>query len=714
MCGTLLLTALPSLAWSQQSCGSLTANQRGYAEQLVDDAALHADAGQVDLQAYGISRLSGGARLRFGREILLADDVQYEHAKRRIDVFGQTLFESDALQVRALGAQIRLDEQQASFDNAQYIAYAAGARGAAGKLQANGPNQIRLEAVRYTTCAEDDEAWVLESDEIRLDANKGMGSARNARLRFMGVPIFWAPVLYFPVGDQRQTGLLPPRIGENGNTGLDISLPIYFNLAPQADLLLTPRYMATRGLQLAATARYLWPHSSFESTAEWLGNDEQTSEKRYLVSNQIEGGTRQHWNWQVNYTRLSDIEYLSDLEPEGIDPAQNQLPRYARLSYAHEKLGLEAVISAHDYQSLLPSSSSNTRPYERVPEFNLNWRRGYANGRVRPSLRLNAVQFRRDDSISAWRGDTKIALDWRLDSPQAFASAHTDYRYTTWQVAQTAASDESFERQLPSLQASTGLNFIRLGKQGNFQTLTPQITYLFVPHRDQDGLPIFDAALPDFSFDQLFALNRFSGTDRVADANLITTALRTDWFSDGGKQRRLSGKLGVQWRLDSAIVTLPGEQPAQSGSSDWLGELDYALNQRLSTQLVGQWNAEENRMDQSSVAFRYSYNENKFAYLAYRFRRNNYEQTDAIVSLPISSRWNVAARWTYSIAERRSLEALGGLEYKSCCWGAQVAWRRYLSSNGGEFDSSIYVQLELNGLGKIGQGLDRLLTRDIL
>ena len=119
-------------------------------------------------------------------------------------------------------------------------------------------------------------------------------------------------------------------------------------------------------------------------------------------------------------------------------------------------------------------------------------------------------------------------------------------------------------------------------------------------------------------------------------------------------------------------------------------------------------------MDQSSVALRYSSRGEHFAYLAYRFRRNNFEQTDAVISLPLSSRWNVAARWTYSLEEDRSLEALGGLEYRSCCWGAQLAWRRYLSSNGGEFDSSVYVQLELNGLGQIGQGLDRLLTRDIL
>lgn len=714
MCGSMLLMALPGLAPAQNQCSDLSVSQRSYAQQLVDDAALHADAGQVDLQAYGISRLTGGVRMRYGRDILLADDVQYEHATRQLDVFGQTLFENDDLQVRAQGAQIDLPAQRASFDSADYVTYAAGARGKAKKLQANGPDEISLQSVRYTTCPADDEAWALESDEIRLDAKSGMGTARNARVRFMGVPIFWAPVLFFPIGDQRQTGLLPPRVGESANTGLDISQPIYFNLAPQADLLLTPRYMASRGSQLAATGRYLWPHTHAQASTEWLDRDEKTGEKRYLLNTAIRGGTPQHWNWQLSYTRLSDINYPTDLEPQGIDPAQSQLPRQARVSYIHDTLGLQAVLLARNHQTLLPPGAPGLIPYERAPDFRLHWQPRYRNQQLRPSLQLNAVQFHRDDHDNSWRQDARLALDWRADIPQAFVSAHADYRLTAWQTDTSQPGDHNAQRTLPTLQTSAGLNFIRLSDNGNFQTLTPQLTYLFVPYRDQSDVPLFDSGLPDFSFSQLFALNRFSGTDRVADANLLTTSLRSDWFFDQGRERKLSGKLGVQWRFEDTRVSLPDTNTATAGSSDWLGELDYAINQRLKAQLAGQWNADDKRMDQSLVALRYDYSPQHFVYLAYRFRRDNFEQTDAVASLPLSSNWNLSTRWTYSVEEHRTLEALGGLEYRSCCWGAQVAWRRYLSGNGGEFDSSIYLQLELNGLGRIGKGLDSLLTRDIL
>lgn len=710
--GVTLLAGLPVHSLAADACEDLRPKQRSYADQLMDDAALHGDAGSVDLRTQGISRMTDGVRLRFGRDVLYADNIEYEHSQRKLRVFGQTEFENDAILVEASGAQISLDEESAGFQRARYVTYAAGARGEASQLIVSQGDKVTLKDVRYTSCPANNESWVLESDNIKLDSERGQGSAHNARLRFKGVPIFWAPLLYFPFGDQRQTGLLPPKIGEGGNTGLDISLPIYLNLAPHYDLLLTPRYMATRGTQMAAQARYLWSHSEMKTTLEWLGEDEQTGEKRDLIAGELHGGTDAHWNWQMQYTSLSDAAYLSELDTDIADPAQSLLPRYFRLNYYAPNRGLNASLQAHGYQNLTPLT---VEPYERAPELELNWQRQYANQRLRPGLGLNIVNFRRDKQNVAWRQDANFRLHWRYDRPAAFAYARGDYRLTSWQIDDDSAfADTNPSRALPSLQAGGGLNFLRLESSGNITTLTPQLSYVYVPYRNQSDLPLFDSGLPDFSFDQLFARNRYTGTDRVADANLMTLALSSNWLGDGGRQRRLSGKLGVQWRFEASQITLPGEKQAKSGSSDWLGELDYQVNHHLSARMVGQWNAEDNKMDQSSVSLRYGQSDQRFIYLGYRFRRDNFEQTDAIASLPLGANWSLAGRWTYSLKDKRSLESLGGFEYRSCCWGAQLAWRRYLSSSDGEFDRSIVLQLELTGLGTIGQGLDRLLTRDIL
>src|SRR3546814_8119361 len=74
-------------------------------------------------------------------------------------------------------------------------------------------------------------------------------------------------------------------------------------------------------------------------------------------------------------------------------------------------------------------------------------------------------------------------------------------------------------RALPMLSAEYGLRFERLLDDGTPQLLEPRLFYLYVPYRSQKDLPVFDSGEPDFDFTQLFARNRFSGLDRISDAN---------------------------------------------------------------------------------------------------------------------------------------------------------------------------------------------------
>ena len=88
--------------------------------------------------------------------------------------------------------------------------------------------------------------------------------------------------------------------------------------------------------------------------------------------------------------------------------------------------------------------------------------------------------------------------------------------------------DESPERGLPIYSLDSGLAFEREGRMGNqayAQTLEPRLYYVNIPYKNQDKLPVFDAALPAFSFYNFFRENRFVGADRVGDANQLTAAV---------------------------------------------------------------------------------------------------------------------------------------------------------------------------------------------
>src|SRR5690606_34434331 len=97
------------------------------------------------------------------------------------------------------------------------------------------------------------------------------------------------------------------------------------------------------------------------------------------------------------------------------------------------------------------------------------------------------------------------------------------------------------------------------------QTLEPRLYYLYVPYRDQSSLPVYDTALADFSFSQLFSENLFSGGwDRIANANQLTAALTSRWIDSitGAERARVAAAQRIYFT--DQRVTLPGDA-ARSG-----------------------------------------------------------------------------------------------------------------------------------------------------
>ena len=61
---------------------------------------------------------------------------------------------------------------------------------------------------------------------------------------FKDVPILYLPWISFPLSSARQTGLLFPTLGSSSRSGAILSIPWYWNIAPNQDL--TLRRQCTR------------------------------------------------------------------------------------------------------------------------------------------------------------------------------------------------------------------------------------------------------------------------------------------------------------------------------------------------------------------------------------------------------------------------------------------------------------------------------------
>lgn len=321
----------------------------------------------------------------------------------------------------------------------------------------------------------------------------------------------------------------------------------------------------------------------------------------------------------------------------------------------------------------------------------------------------------------AWR---YTAYDIGPDAAIRIASARA--AAAAAEAGQPATSDtierfynERPTRSLPIASIDAGLFFDRdtsIGSKSFLQTLEPRLFYLNVPYRNQDALPLFDTSPLTFSYGQLFRDNRFTGADRQTDANQLTLAVTSRLIRQSDGNEKLALSLGqIRYFEDSRVGTSPTAPIVEQGQSSWVAEASYAINDRWSMNAAYQWDPKFGRKDLASFRTRYLVGDRGVVNFGYRYRRSttNIDQVDFSFLYPISGAWSIVGRYYYSLEDRQLLEAIGGVQWDSCCLAARVVTRRYVRRSG-ELNNQLQFELEFKGLGSAGADTERRLRRAIL
>lgn len=671
------------------------------------DPRLILDADHVDLSQEGLSELKGSVHLRYGDKEFSAEQLEFDEKTQTVEVHADSTFRNRDLLIRSKSARFDLDGETGLFEGNDFVLTERSARGSSDSVQLDRDGTAHLESVRFTTCGPESNAWYLEAGSINLDHDEGLGTARNARLRFFGVPILYAPWFQFPIDDRRRSGLLFPTVGDSDKTGFDFRIPLYLNLAPNYDATLTPRYMAERGWQIDSSGRYLLPRAEGDLRYEYLDKDEVTGEQRSYTTFQHRGVLGPRLGVDIRYAEVSDPSYFEDLGGTIDLSSITHLERSARFIYAvPAKYSVRMLFQ--DYQTIASNLTAVEDPYQRLPQIRFDAITRNDVWDTRLGADAEYVNFVRSGSVQGQRVDLHPFLRMEKDRVSWFANSQLDFRYTGYALSDTGVDQPSqLDRALPAFSAEYGLRFERITASGAPQTLEPQLFYLYVPYQNQDDLPVFDSGEPDFDFTQLFARNRFSGEDRISDANQFAVALTGRQLDADSGAVRARASFGQLFRFEAPAVRLPGEPAPDRGATDFIGSFDYFLLEHWSLRTDTQWSPENAEFTRTSAGLRYSA-ERRMAEVAYRYRQDRLEQTDVIVSTPLVAGFSVLGRWRYSITDKHSLDTLASVQYETCCWALRTSYRRYVADTQGQFNSGVYLQLELKGLARIGTAMSNL------
>jgi LPS-assembly protein len=138
------------------------------------------------------------------------------------------------------------------------------------------------------------------------------------------------------------------------------------------------------------------------------------------------------------------------------------------------------------------------------------------------------------------------------------------------------------------------------------------------------------------------------------------------------------------------------------GNSNLVGEIYGFLAPGWYLRSGLEWDGEQGRSARTSAYLHYRPTADRVINLGYRYVQSLQEQVDLSAHWPLAGRWNGLARWVYSLPEENTLQAYGGIEYRSCCWALRAIARRAVLADG-RTDKSVVLAFELTGLGSLGK-----------
>lgn len=768
---TLLSTLIGSALYSQQGLADDLASQcmlgvPSYDRPLVQGKTnalpVTIDADKAKGNYPNDAVFTGNVDIRQGNSRLQSDEVQLHQRMlsgqttptRTVDALGNVRYDDNQVILKGPKAWLNLDTKDTNLWNGDYQMVGRQGRGKADQMKLRGDNRYTiLENGTFTSCLPGQNSWRVAGSEVIHDSNEQLVEIWNAHFKLGPVLVFYSPYLQLPVGDKRRSGFLIPNAKYGSNSGFEFMLPYYWNFAPQADATITPHYISRRGMQWQNEFRYLtmagiglmqFDHLGSDRTYE---NEHPTDEdsNRWLFYWRHSGVYDQHWRFSADYTKVSDPYYFTDLNSVYGSTTDGYVTQKFSIGYADTNW--DATLSTKQFQIFL--TNANNDVYRAEPQLDMNW---YQNdvGPFDTHVYAQAVKF---TNVNENLPDaTRLHLEPTVDLPisNGWGSLNTEAKLlaTHYQQDDTeyynSLNNSSADNQpkgtvnriMPQFKVDGKIVFDRDmdWSLGYTQTLEPHVQYLYTPYRDQSDIRAYDSTLLQNDYTGLFRDRAYSGLDRIASNNQVSTGVTTRIF-DNDLVERFNASIGQIYSFTQSRTGVNTIGEDDRGSLIWAGNSYWKISDRWAARGGLQYDTRLNDVSQGNTVLEYRRDADRMVQLNYRYTSKEYvqqtltgynnplwqqeiSQIGATASWPIADAWSVVGAWYYDTKANQAADQLLGMQYSSCCYAVRLGYERKINGWGNDnskYDNKISVNIELRGLSpSYGLGTGQMLRQGIL
>ena len=708
-----------------------------------NDLPVYIEADQAEITQPRSGIYKGNVDVKQGNRHLQSAEVEVQQQGSGDNVqryaFARGGFDYQDNQINLLGddAKIHLNTKDTDVRNAHYQLVDRQGRGSAESVELRDDYRVMKNAT-FTSCLQDDHSWSIYADEMRQHVKEEYAEMWHARFKVQGVPVFYTPYLQLPIGDRRRSGLLIPTLGHGSRDGYFYAQPVYWNIAPNLDATLTPKYMSRRGWQLNSEFRYLTTLGEGQIAGEYLGDDrlkdyDSENRKRHLFYWKHNAAFARDWRLDLNYTKVSDKRYFNDFDSAYGSSTDGYADQTGRIAYYQPNYNIAMFVKQFQIFDEVVIG-----PYRALPQIDFNYyQNGLFGNKVDFKLFSQAVRFDNDSAQmpTAWRFHGEPSVNTTLSN--RYGSMHLEAKlYATQYQQKKGRSDKaedvesSVNRILPQLKIdfqsvlASNQTFI----SGYTQTLEPRAQYLFRPYKDQSNIGSklnsqylgfgYDSSLLQQDYFSLFNSRRYSGLDRIASANQVTLG-GTSRFFDENKEERFNIAVGQTYYLEPSRIDENRDNRTEGSSSSWAIEANWKINDLMRWRGGYQYDPQLGQVSLANTGIEYNPTKNNVVQLNYRYASKEYinqnltaeanrynqdiKQLGVQVGWELSDHWAIAGRYYQDLALKKPVEQYLGVQYNTCCWSVGVGARRYVTSRQNQknddifYDHGIGVTFELRG-----------------
>ena len=654
---------------------------------------------------------SGDVELKRGDQSIQADRIIFDENSEQLQASGTVVFEKPDFRLNSQSLNFDQSTDSGVIDNPEFEMRNRHGRGRAAKVEILDENRSLFSDLLYTSCDPGDRDWHFTSNELEIDDESGLGTAKHATIYFQDIPFFYLPYFQFPIDDRRMSGVLTPTFNITDSDNSHLAVPIYWNIAPNFDTTFTPAWYTERGLLYNSEHRYLFAHNRGQIDYARI-EDKVDDDTRWFKRWKHRSDLGLNLSGNLLLQEVSDDDYFSDFDKlaPGSDDI-NHLDRHLRLNHSGEYWN--SALLWQNYQTVDSNIAITSRPYQRLPRLTVNSRfQPWENG-LHFGLQNELVRFKRESSVTGTRGHVVPSLSWDSSDAWYFFKPQLQYALTEYSLDNNNLGDNELSRSLPIASIDSGLIFERITGPNNgwLQTLEPRLYFVHIPFEDQSDIPDFDASVLPESYSNFFKPNRFLGVDRIGDTDQVTFGLGTRLYDNNNGDELLYARIAQIYYADDRLVSL-GSSIDERDRSNIISAIDIypTAHLKIGAELL----YDEELEEVTEKEFSLNWAKDGFAFnLGYFFDDETLEQSLLSIVYPVNERWSVFAKYHESQLFDKPVENLLGLSYESCCWGLKILASQVSDDDFVETDRALFFELTLKGLTQTGKDVDGYLRRVI-